>query len=75
MYLFIYFYLFVLYLRTLLVAKTISVEWKGITWMMNWKDLEGSGRGLILRHYPDTRPAVQAEDRTVCEFMQFYKRL
>jgi hypothetical protein len=24
--------------------------WKGDKWMMNWNDLEGSGRGLILRY-------------------------
>jgi hypothetical protein len=49
---FLFVYLFVIYLTMLFGDWLYKIEWKGGTheWWIG-KDLEGIGRGLILRHY------------------------
>jgi hypothetical protein len=38
---------------------------KGWKWMMNWKDLEGSGRCLTLMHYPAIRLGLSKTKKTL----------
>jgi hypothetical protein len=46
------FYLFAVYLSTIFRWRRLyTVEWNGDKWMIKWKGLDGSCRGLILRHY------------------------
>jgi hypothetical protein len=55
LFIYLFIYLFAVYLTTLFQSlRLYSVEWKGGNWMMNWKDLGGSGhgRGVTLTTHP-----------------------